>query len=168
VLIGEPGVGKTATRRRARPAHRQPATCPKALKNKRLLSLDLGALLAGCQISRRIRESGCKAVLSEVTRAPKGSSLYRLSFTPWSAPARRKERWTPPTTAEAGLGARRTALRRRHDARRITARNIEKVPRSNRRFQPIYVGEPSVEDTISILRGIKGNTSCTTGVRITD
>ena len=70
-------------------------------------------------------------------------------------------------SAEAGAGARRTALHRRHHARRIQ-KHIEKDAALARRFQPVFVNEPTVEDTISILRGLKEKYELHHGVRITD
>ena len=90
-----------------------------------------------------------------------------MSCTPWWAPARPKARWTPGEYAEARAGARRTALRGRTTLDEYR-KYIEKDAALERRFQKVLVDEPSVEDTIAILRGLKERYEVHHGVEITD
>src|SRR5467141_807175 len=165
VLIGEPGVGKTAIVEG--PAHRIiTGDVPESLKNKKLLSLDLGALLAGAKYRGEFEER-LKAVLSEITSGAEGiilfiDELHTLVGAGKAEGAMDASNMLKPALARGELhcvGA--TTL----DEYR---KNIEKDAALERRFQPIYVGEPSVEDTISILRGIKEKYELHHGVRITD
>src|SRR3984893_6973726 len=149
VLIGEPGVGKTAiveglARRIIN------GDVPESLKNKKLLSLDLGALLAGGQYRGEFEER-LKAVLSEVTSGAEGiilfiDELHTLVGAGKAEGAMDASNMLKPPLARGELhcvGA--TTL----DEYR---KNIEKDAALARRFQPVFIGEPSVEDTISILR----------------
>src|SRR6266478_3513863 len=165
VLIGEPGVGKTAIVEGL--AQRIiNGDVPESLKNKKLLSLDLGALLAGAKYRGEFEER-LKAVLSEITSGAEGiilfiDELHTLVGAGKAEGAMDASNMLKPALARGELhcvGA--TTL----DEYR---KNIEKDAALERRFQPIYVGEPSVEDTISILRGIKERYEVHHGVEITD
>src|ERR1700719_3761360 len=164
VLIGEAGVGKTAIVEGL--AQRiVKGDVPEALKNRRLLSLDLGALLAGAKYRGEDRER-LKAVLQEVKAASDVilfiDELHTLVGAGKAEGAMDASNMLKPALARGELhciGA--TTL----DEYR---KNIEKDAALARRFQPVFVGEPSVEDTISILRGIKEKYELHHGVRITD
>src|ERR1700724_1995300 len=165
VLIGEPGVGKTAIVEglALRIVH---GDVPESLKERRLLALDLGALVAGAKYRGEFEER-LKAVLAEVTAASGEiivfiDELHTLVGAGKAEGAMDASNMLKPALARGELhciGA--TTL----DEYR---KNIEKDAALERRFQPIYVGEPSVEDTISILRGIKEKYELHHGVRITD
>ena len=130
------------------------------------MSLDLGALIAGAKYRGEFEER-LKAVLKEVTR-PRGASFCSsMSSIPWWALARPMARWMRPTCSKPALargelhcvGATTFDEYRKH---------IEKDAALARRFQPVFVEEPTVEDTISILRGLKEKYELHHGVRITD
>ena len=166
VLIGEPGVGKTAiVEGLAQRIVRQDV--PEGLKNKRIVALDMGALVAGAKYRGEFEER-LKAVLKEIADAAgPGRSSSSTSCTPSSAPARPKGRWTPsnmlkPMLARGELhtiGATTLDEYRKH---------IEKDAALERRFQPVMVGEPTVEDTISILRGLRERYEIHHGVKFKD
>ncbi len=165
VLIGEPGVGKTAIVEglALRIAN---GDVPEGLKEKRLVALDLGALLAGAKFRGEF-EDRLKAVLREVTEASGQivlfiDELHTLVGAGAAEGAMDASNMLKPALARGELrcvGA--TTL----DEYR---KRVEKDPALERRFQPIFVGEPSVEDTIAILRGLKERYEVHHGVRITD
>lgn len=164
VLIGEPGVGKTAivegiAQRIAR------GDVPESLKDKRLVALDLGALVAGAKYRGEFEER-LKAVLKEVTSA--GNVVLFIDELHNVVGAGRAEgsmdasNMLKPALARGELhliGATTLDEYRKY---------IEKDAALERRFQPVYVGEPSVEDTIAILRGLKERYEVHHGIRIQD
>jgi ATP-dependent Clp protease ATP-binding subunit ClpB len=164
VLIGEPGVGKTAIVEGL--AQRIiKGDVPETLKNRRVLALDLGALLAGAKYRGEFEER-LKAVLSELATAGDVvlfiDELHTLVGAGKAEGAMDASNMLKPALARGELhciGA--TTL----DEYR---KNIEKDAALARRFQPVFVGEPSVEETISILRGLKEKYEVHHGVRITD
>jgi ATP-dependent Clp protease ATP-binding subunit ClpB len=165
VLIGEPGVGKTAIVEglALRIAH---GDVPDSLKEKRLLALDLGALIAGAKFRGEFEER-LKAVLTEITAAAGEiivfiDELHTLVGAGKAEGAMDASNMLKPALARGELhcvGATTLDEYRKH---------IEKDAALARRFQPVFVNEPSVEDTISILRGIKEKYEVHHGVRITD
>jgi ATP-dependent Clp protease ATP-binding subunit ClpB len=165
VLIGEPGVGKTAIVEglALRIAH---GDVPDSLKEKRLLVLDLGSLIAGAKFRGEFEER-LKAVLSEVTAAQGEiilfiDELHTLVGAGKADGAMDASNMLKPALARGELhcvGATTLDEYRKH---------IEKDAALARRFQPVFVNEPTVEDTISILRGIKEKYEVHHGVRITD
>jgi ATP-dependent Clp protease ATP-binding subunit ClpB len=165
VLIGEPGVGKTAIIEGL--AQRiVNGDVPESLKNKRLMSLDLGALLAGAKYRGEFEER-LKAVLDEV-KAATGEivlfldELHTLVGAGASEGSMDAGNMLKPALARGELhmvGATTLDEYRKH---------IEKDAALARRFQPVFVSEPTVEDTISILRGLKEKYELHHGVRITD
>lgn len=165
VLIGEPGVGKTAIAEglALRIINND---VPESLKDKRLLSLDLGALLAGAKYRGEFEER-LKSVLDEVKSAA-GEVILFLDELHTLVGAGKAEgsmdagNMLKPALARGELhmvGATTLDEYRQH---------IEKDAALARRFQPVYVSEPTVEDTISILRGLKEKYELHHGVRITD
>ena len=165
VLIGEPGVGKTALAEGL--ANRiVNGDVPESLKEKRLMSLDLGALVAGAKFRGEFEER-LKAVLAEITGAAGEvvlfvDELHTLVGTGAAEGAMDASNLLKPALARGDLhcvGA--TTL----DEYR---KRIEKDAALARRFQPIFIAEPTVEDAISILRGLKEKYELHHGVRITD
>jgi ATP-dependent Clp protease ATP-binding subunit ClpB len=164
VLIGEPGVGKTAiVEGLAQRIVKEDV--PETLKDRRLLSLDLGALLAGAKYRGEFEER-LKAVLEEVKAAADVilfiDELHTLVGAGKAEGAMDASNMLKPALARGELhciGA--TTL----DEYR---KNIEKDAALARRFQPVFVGEPTVEETVSILRGLKEKYEIHHGIRITD
>lgn len=165
VLIGEPGVGKTAIAEGL--AQRIiNGDVPESLKDKRLLSLDLSAMVAGAKFRGEFEER-LKAVLEEL-RAAEGEvvvfldELHTLVGAGKADGAMDAGNMLKPALARGELhmvGATTLDEYRKH---------IEKDAALERRFQPVFVKEPTVEDTISILRGLKEKYEMHHGVRITD
>ena len=165
VLIGEPGVGKTAIVE-GLALRIVNGDVPEGLKDKKLISLDLSALVAGAKFRGEF-EDRLKAVLKEVTEASGQvvlfiDELHTLVGAGAAEGAMDASNMLKPALARGELrcvGA--TTL----DEFR---KRIEKDPALERRFQQVFVGEPSVEDTIAILRGLKERYEVHHGVRITD
>ena len=165
VLIGEPGVGKTAivdglAQRIA------DGDVPEGLKSKRLISLDIGSMLAGAKYRGEFEER-LKAVLKEIIDAAGEvitfvDELHTIVGAGAAEGAMDAGNMIKPMLARGELkmiGATTLDEYRKH---------IEKDPALERRFQQVYVGEPSVEDTIGILRGLKERYEVHHGVRIQD
>jgi ATP-dependent Clp protease ATP-binding subunit ClpB len=165
VLIGEPGVGKTAIAE-GLALRIVNGDVPEGLKDKRLLALDLGAMVAGSKYRGEFEER-LKAVLSEITAAAGEiilfiDELHTLVGAGKAEGAMDASNMLKPALARGELhciGATTLDEYRKH---------IEKDAALARRFQPVFIEEPSVEDTISILRGIKEKYELHHGVRITD
>jgi len=165
VLIGEPGVGKTAIVE-GLALRIVNGDVPEALKSKKLLSLDLGAMVAGSKFRGEFEER-LKAVLKEIESAEGEiilfiDEMHTLVGAGKADGAMDASNLIKPELARGTLhciGATTLDEYRKH---------VEKDAALARRFQPIFVGEPSVADTISILRGIKDKYELHHGVRITD
>lgn len=165
VLIGEPGVGKTAIAEGL--AQRiVKGDVPEGLKNKTLFSLDMGALIAGAKYRGEFEER-LKAVLQEVSKSEGGillfiDELHTVVGAGKSEGAMDAGNLLKPLLARGELhciGATTLDEYRKY---------IEKDAALERRFQPVLVGEPTVEDTVSILRGLKERFEIFHGVRIHD
>jgi ATP-dependent Clp protease ATP-binding subunit ClpB len=166
VLIGEPGVGKTAVVEGL--AQRIVAgDVPQSLQNKRLVALDLGAMVAGAKYRGEFEER-LRAVLDEI----KASAGQIVTFI--------DEMHTVVGAGATGEGAMDASnmlkpMLARGELRMVGAttldefrEHVEKDPALERRFQPVLVGEPSVEDTVAILRGLKPKYESHHGVQISD
>jgi ATP-dependent Clp protease ATP-binding subunit ClpB len=165
VLIGEPGVGKTAIVEGL--AQRiVKGDVPESLKDKRLMALDLGAMVAGAKYRGEFEER-LKAVLGEIAAAEGEivlfiDEMHTLVGAGKADGAMDASNMLKPALARGELhcvGATTLDEYRKH---------IEKDAALARRFQPVFVGEPNVADTVSILRGLKEKYELHHGVRITD
>ncbi|GBF28354.1 chaperone protein ClpB [bacterium MnTg02] len=165
VLIGEPGVGKTAIAE-GLALRIVNGDVPESLKDKRLLALDMGALIAGAKYRGEFEER-LKAVLSEVTAADGGiilfiDEMHTLVGAGKADGAMDASNLLKPALSRGELhcvGATTLDEYRKH---------VEKDAALARRFQPVFIAEPTVEDTVSILRGLKEKYELHHGVRITD
>src|SRR3954464_3513432 len=165
VLIGEPGVGKTAIVEglAQRIVH---GDIPESLRNRELVSLDIGALLAGAKFRGEFEER-LKGVVKELTESQGKyitfiDELHTIVGAGAAEGAVDASNMLKPPLARGELhviGATTLDEYRKH---------VEKDPALERRFQPVLVGEPSVSDTIAILRGLKEKYEVHHGVRITD
>ncbi len=165
VLIGEPGVGKTAIAEGLAQRIIQ-GDVPESLKNKKLLALDMGALIAGAKYRGEFEER-LKAVLEEIESEAGRvilfiDEMHTLVGAGASEGAMDASNLLKPALARGELhcvGATTLDEYRKH---------VEKDAALARRFQPVFIAEPTVEDSISILRGLKEKYELHHGVRITD
>ena len=165
VLIGDPGVGKTAIAEglALRIAN---GDVPDSLKGRKLMALDMGALIAGAKYRGEFEER-LKAVLDEVKGAEGDiilfiDEMHTLIGAGKSEGAMDAGNLLKPALARGELHCIGATTLDEYQ------KYVEKDAALQRRFQPIFVGEPTVEDTISILRGLKGRYELHHGVRITD
>jgi len=165
VLIGEPGVGKTAIAE-GLALRITNGDVPDGIKDKKVMGLDMGALIAGAKYRGEFEER-LKGVLDEVRQAEGDiilfiDEMHTLIGAGKGEGAMDASNLLKPALARGELhciGATTLDEYRKH---------VEKDPALQRRFQPVFVGEPTVEDTISILRGLKEKYELHHGVRITD
>ncbi|MEZ5710056.1 MAG: ATP-dependent chaperone ClpB [Blastomonas sp.] len=165
VLIGEPGVGKTAIAEglALRIAN---GDVPDSLKDRRLMALDMGALIAGAKYRGEFEER-LKSVLDEVKGAAGEiilfiDEMHTLVGAGASEGSMDASNLLKPALARGELHCIGATTLDEYQ------KYVEKDPALQRRFQPVFVGEPNVEDTISILRGLKEKYELHHGVRITD